>query len=61
MKNFDIKSILLGIGIGFVIVSLLGMIYSLGYTDKSKKLTKEEVVQKAEEFGIIEKSHMVGK
>jgi len=27
MKNFDLKSVILGIGIGMVVISIIGMIF----------------------------------
>lgn len=49
MRKFHIKSILLGIGIGIILTSLIGIIYSAGRDDK---LTREEIISKAEQYGM---------
>ncbi len=51
MERFNIKSIILGIGIGIILTSLIGWIYSAG---ENTPLTKEEIIQKAKEYGLVE-------
>ena len=50
MRKFHIKSILLGIGIGIILSSFIGIIYSAGMDNK---ITKEEVIERAKEHGMI--------
>lgn len=51
MKNFNIKSIILGIGIGTILTSIISMIYLAGLTPK---MSKEEIISKAKEYGMVE-------
>jgi hypothetical protein len=53
MRHFHLKSILLGIGIGIIITSILNMIYMAGLTPH---LTSEEIREKAKEYGMVEKT-----
>lgn len=53
MKYFNIKSIILGIGIGFIITSVYGSIY-FSFTVKKTPMTKEEIISKAKEYGMVE-------
>lgn len=50
MRKFHIKSILLGIGIGIILSSFIGIIYSAGMDNK---ITKDEVIERAKEHGMI--------
>jgi hypothetical protein len=50
LRKFHIKSILLGIGIGIILTSFVGIIYSAGMDNK---ITKEEIIEKAKEHGMI--------
>jgi len=50
LREFHIKSILLGIGIGIILSSFIGIIYSAGMDNK---ITKEEVIERAKEHGMI--------
>jgi len=36
MKKFDIKSLILGIGIGMIVTSILGLVYASGYMSDNK-------------------------
>lgn len=56
MKSFHIKSIILGTGIGVILTSILFMIYNLG---ASQKMSKEEIIQKAKTYGMVENNGMV--
>ncbi len=52
MKNFHIKSIILGIGIGIVLTSIISLIYLTG---EKPKLSREEIIAQAKAYGMIEK------
>lgn len=56
MRNFDNKSILLGIGMGVIIISILSIIYSAGM---KQTMTKQEIVSKAKEYGMTENEEFV--
>lgn len=58
MKYFNIKSILLGIGMGIFFTSATGMIY-FNSIDVKQPMTKEEVINKAREYGMVEKSSVL--
>ncbi len=51
MRKVHEKSILLGIGIGMIITSIAGMIYSGG---TQKELSKEEIISLAKGYGLVE-------
>lgn len=51
MRKLHEKSILLGIGIGMIITSIAGMIYSGG---TQKELSKEEIISLAKGYGLVE-------
>ncbi len=51
MKKLHEKSIVLGIGIGMIITSIAGMIYSAG---TQKELSKEEIISLAKTYGLID-------
>ena len=51
----DIKSILLGIGIGIILTAMIGMVYSKG----SEEMSKDEIIQKARDYGLVEKNIFV--
>ncbi|HPD00669.1 MAG TPA: aminodeoxychorismate lyase [Acetivibrio sp.] len=50
MKSFYIKSVLLGIGIGIIFTSLVGIIYSAGMSPQMSKL---EIMEKAKQYGMV--------
>jgi hypothetical protein len=52
MGNFNIKSILLGIGIGIIITATVSIIYMSG-RDPMKELTKQQIINQAEKYGMI--------
>ncbi|MCX8130293.1 MAG: endolytic transglycosylase MltG [Clostridia bacterium] len=58
MRNFQIKSILLGIGIGIVITSIISMIYAAGISTKNA-MTREEIILKAKEFGMVDNTALI--
>lgn len=60
MRRFDIKSILLGIGIGVVLVSIMSMIYFSGSnTYAYKEMTDEEIKEHARRLGMVHISELV--
>ncbi len=52
MKKFNIKSIILGIGIGIVMTSFISIIYLAG-SSPGANLTNEEVIKAARQLGMI--------
>lgn len=55
MKYFNIKSIVLGIGIGFIIAAISGAI-SFSFVHIKEPMSKEEIISKAREYGMVEAS-----
>lgn len=55
MSNFNVKSVLLGIGIGIIITATLSMIYMSG-RDPMKDLTKQQIISQAEKYGMVKSS-----
>lgn len=56
MRKVHEKSIILGIGIGMIITSIAGMIYSAG---NDKELSKEEIIRLAKSYGMVEKTNII--
>ncbi len=56
MRKVHEKSIILGIGIGMIITSIAGMIYSAG---NDKELSKEEIISLAKGYGMVEKTSII--
>jgi len=55
MKNFHIKSLILGIGIGIVLSSIIGLIYSFGYSAaEPAKMTKDQIITEAKKYGMVD-------
>lgn len=54
MKSFHIKSIILGIGIGAILTSIIGMIFMAGYNPNNAKLTDTQIIEKAKSLGMLE-------
>jgi hypothetical protein len=52
MTNFNIKSIVLGIGIGIIMTSLISIIYLAG-NDAKSAMTDEEIINRAEKLGMV--------
>ncbi len=52
MKTIDTKSVVLGIGIGAIIISVISIIYTAGI---GKNISKEEIIARAKEYGMVEK------
>ncbi|HHW47807.1 MAG TPA: hypothetical protein GXX14_04205 [Clostridiaceae bacterium] len=55
MKRFHIRSIILGIGIGFIFTSLISLIYFAG-KEPAKNISDEEIIKRAEELGMVKRS-----
>lgn len=53
MQNFHIKSVILGIGIGIIITSIISIIYLAG-ANTSGTMSKEAIMQKAREYGMVD-------
>lgn len=56
MRKVHEKSIILGIGIGMIITSIAGMIYSGGVRNEP---TKEEIIRLAKGYGMVEKAQII--
>lgn len=54
MKNFHLKSILIGIGMGAILTAIISMIYMAGPNPYNNKLTDKEIIDKAKKLGMIE-------
>ncbi len=54
MGRFHIRSLLLGIGIGIIITSIISMIYLSG-RDPFEGLTEEQIISRAEEYAMVRK------
>ena len=52
MDRFNVKSLLLGIGIGIIITSIASIIYLTGQ-DPFEGLSKEQVMAQAEKYGMV--------
>jgi len=57
MINFNIKSIILGIGIGIIITSLISIIYLAG-NDTKNMINDEEIIRRAEKMGMVKAASM---
>ncbi len=59
MQGFHIKSILIGLGMGIIIAAILGIIcYNAGASTVSKP-SKEEVIQLAKGYGMIDPADLI--
>jgi len=56
MQRFHIKSIILGIGIGMIITSIISIIYLAG-SDPTRDLTKEQIEDLAVKYHIIDENN----
>lgn len=54
MGRFHIRSLLLGIGIGIIITSIISMIYLAG-RDPFEGLTEDQIIARAEKYGMVKK------
>lgn len=58
MGKFNYRSIILGIGIGLILASLLNMIYLAGEQPKDE-LSNEEIINKAIDLGMVPASNII--
>jgi len=58
MRNFHIKSVTLGIGIGIVITSLAGIIFTMGYNPLAK-LDDKDIDKLCSMYGLVRKSDVI--
>jgi hypothetical protein len=56
MSNFNIKSLILGIGIGIVLTSVLGAIYSAGV---ATTVSREFIISEAKKYGMVESTDTI--
>jgi hypothetical protein len=56
MQNFHIKSIILGIGTGIIITTVIFMIYLAG---SMPTMSKDEIIAKATQYGMVEKNSII--
>ena len=52
LSQFNIKSILLGIGIGIIVTATASMIYLAG-RNPMENLTEEQIIKQAEIYGMV--------
>ena len=58
MYRFQMKSLILGIGIGIVMTSIISLIYLAG-SDPNSKLSEEDVIKLAEKYGMVKSSSLI--
>lgn len=59
MNNINVKSVLLGMGIGIIITAVASMIYVAG-RDPVKDLTEQQIISQAEKYGMVRASILQG-
>lgn len=59
MSNFNLKSVLLGIGIGIIITATASIIYMAG-RDPMKDLTEQQIISQAEKYGMVRSTLLQG-
>ncbi len=60
MRRVHEKSIILGIGIGMILTSIAGLVFSGGENSgQTEKLSKEEVIRLAKSYGLVEPVHLI--
>lgn len=57
MKLIDGKSVLLGMGIGIIMTSILGFIFFLGY---QPRLSDAEIISRARQLGMVDRFDAAG-
>lgn len=61
MKNFHFKSIIIGIGMGAIITSIISMIFFAGYNPNNSKLSDKEIIERAKILGMVDaKTLLIG-
>ncbi|MCX7747027.1 MAG: endolytic transglycosylase MltG [Clostridia bacterium] len=60
MKNFHIKSLLLGLGLGVILTSMISMIYMAG-ANPGSALSRNEIIEAAKQYGMVESSELIKK
>lgn len=58
MKSLHIKSIILGMGMGIVLTSIISMIYLAGMNPNTK-MTREEIITEAKKIGMVEETSLI--
>ncbi|MFZ5987409.1 MAG: hypothetical protein ACOYWZ_09855 [Bacillota bacterium] len=56
MQKFHVKSIILGLGIGVVLTSIIGIIYSAGM---NPEMSKDEIIARAKQYGMVLSSDII--
>jgi hypothetical protein len=57
MKNFNIKSLVLGVGIGIVLTSIISLIYTAGIVNV--KMSNQQIIDQAKKLGMIEDTQII--
>lgn len=58
MRNFSVKSLVLGIGIGIIITSIVSIIYLAGANPNSE-ISREEIIRLARGYGMIDGAELL--
>jgi hypothetical protein len=58
MDNFNLKSILLGVGIGIIITSTVSIIYLAG-RDPLNELSEQEVAKLADKYNLVKNTQLI--
>lgn len=60
MRRVHEKSIILGIGIGMILTSIAGLVYSGGENSgQTEKLSRDEIIRLAKSYGLVEPVHLI--
>lgn len=60
MRRVHEKSIILGIGIGMILTSIAGLVYSGSESSgQTEKLSREEIIRLAKSYGLVEPVHLI--
>jgi len=58
MRNFHIKSLVLGLGIGMILTSTISIVYLAGI-DPASNLSEEQIVKLAERYGMVKSASLI--
>lgn len=58
MRSIQVKSVILGIGIGIILTSFIGMIFSSGM-ERAAELNDEYVIRRARELGMLKSTDLL--